>query len=106
MNGVTIKILMTLLVASTCNLAFAHTPLFDCFDNGDDSVSCEGGFSDGASAAGLHVRVLDDREKLLLEKIMEDDSTVTFLAPEADSYTVVFDAGDGHSVTLYSDDIY
>ena len=106
MNGVTIRILVSIFAISVSYSALAHTPLFDCFDNGDDSVSCEGGFSDGASAAGLHVRILDDREKLLLEKTMEDDSTVTFPMPEADSYTVVFDAGDGHSVTLYSDDIY
>ena len=39
--------------------AQAHTPLFDCFDNGDDTLTCEGGFSDGSSAAGVSIRVLD-----------------------------------------------
>ena len=27
--------------------AFAHSPLMSCFDNGDNTVTCEGGFSDG-----------------------------------------------------------
>ncbi|MBK1637032.1 hypothetical protein CKO19_14985, partial [Rhodovulum adriaticum] len=32
-------------------LAQAHTPLCACYDNGDGTVLCEGGFSDGSSAA-------------------------------------------------------
>lgn len=37
--------------------AFAHTPLCSCYDNGDETIICEGGFSDGSSAAGVRRRV-------------------------------------------------
>ena len=83
----------------------AHTPLCDCFDNGDDTVSCEGGFSDGSSAAGMAVRVYDDREKILIDTVMDADSSISFNRPPIENYTVVFDAGKGHLVTVYSDDI-
>ena len=38
-------------------LALAHTPLCSCYDNGDCTVTCEGGFSDGSPAAGVQMRV-------------------------------------------------
>jgi hypothetical protein len=37
--------------------ALAHTPLCSCYDNGDGTVTCEGGFSDGSSASGVQMRV-------------------------------------------------
>ena len=37
----------------------AHTPLCSCFDNGDGTVTCEGGFSDGR--AGSDLAVLHER---------------------------------------------
>ena len=47
------------LIVGGAAIAQAHTPLCSCFDNGDDTVTCEGGFSDGSSASGVPVRVLD-----------------------------------------------
>jgi hypothetical protein len=86
--------------------ALAHTPLCDCFDNGDDTITCEGGFSDGAAATGLPIRVLDERQKILLDGRMDDASTYSFDRPDVDVYIVVFDAGEGHTVTIFSDDIF
>ena len=51
--------LFALALMAASPLLFAHTPLFDCFDNGDDTLTCEGGFSDGASATGVGVRMVD-----------------------------------------------
>ena len=80
-------------------VANAHTTLCDCFDNGDGTITCVGGFSDGSSASGLPVRVKATSGKLLIEGVMTEDSEYTFDKPEGD-YTVVFDAGKGHQVEV------
>lgn len=85
--------------------AQAHTPLFDCFDNGDDTITCEGGFSDGSSAEGINVRVVDLQGKVLAQKVMGADGSVSFDLPN-EEYSVIFAAGEGHSITIFSDDIY
>ncbi|CAK7035313.1 MAG: hypothetical protein DELT_00538 [Desulfovibrio sp.] len=85
-----------LLFAST---AMAHSPMCSCFDNGDNTITCEGGFSDGSSAAGVKILVLDGGGKTLLEGKMNKDSEYTFNKPK-EAYKVVFDAGDGHKVEI------
>ena len=84
--------------------AQAHTPLCTCFDNGDETITCEGGFSDGSSAAGVTMRVFDKDNKLLIESKMNADSEFTFNKPTA-PYKVEFDAGPGHKVEIDGDDI-
>lgn len=44
-------ILMTSALLS-CQAAFAHGPVFDCYIEHDDQVKCEAGYTDGSSAAG------------------------------------------------------
>ena len=84
--------------------AFAHSPLCDCFDNGDGTITCEGGFSDGSSASGVKVHVKDGAGKSLIEGKMNEDSEYTFKKPSVD-YMVIFDAGEGHSVEVNGKDI-
>lgn len=79
--------------------AWAHTPLCSCFDNGDGTVTCEGGFSDGSSASGVPVLINSADDKLLLEGKMNEDSEFTFDKP-ADDYYVLFDAGEGHQIKV------
>lgn len=82
----------------------AHTPLCSCYDNGDGSVTCEGGFSDGSSAAGVQVRVEDGAGKVLIQGKMDDDSEFTFDKPAGD-YKLQFDAGEGHEITVHGKEI-
>lgn len=84
--------------------AFAHSPLCDCFDNGDGTVTCEGGFSDGSSAAGVKMSVLDGAGKVLQDGRMNADSEFSFKKP-GDAYVVLFDAGEGHKVEINGADI-
>jgi hypothetical protein len=84
--------------------ALAHSAVLSCFDNGDDSITCEGGFSDGSSAAGVMLRVLDARDKVLHEGKMDGKGTFTFKKPTGE-YHVVFDAGQSHVVTVDGSDI-
>jgi hypothetical protein len=82
----------------------AHTPLCSCFDNGDGTVPCEGGYSDSSSASGVRMLVKDDAGKILQEGKMSSTSDFTFSKP-ATSYTVIFDAGEGHSIEIKGSDI-
>ncbi|ADU62897.1 MAG: DUF4115 domain-containing protein [Pseudodesulfovibrio sp.] len=84
--------------------AYAHSPLMSCFDNGDGTVTCEGGFSDGSSASGVGMSVKAPDGKTLMEGKMSQDSEYSFKKPEG-GYTVVFDAGEGHTVVINGADI-
>ena len=82
----------------------AHTPLCSCYDNGDGTVTCEGGFSDGSSASGVEMRVEDGSGNVLVNGKMDEDSEFTFKKPDG-SYTVKFDAGPGHLVEVKGEEI-
>lgn len=84
--------------------AQAHTPLFDCFDNGDETLTCEGGFSDGSSAAGVSIRVLDAQGKVLEQGELDADGSIMLKRPSGE-FSVVFAAGEEHSITVLGDDI-
>jgi hypothetical protein len=67
-------------------------------------VTCEGGFSDGASASGVSIRVVDARDRVLIDGKMDDAGSFSFTKPD-EEFHVVFDAGDSHIVTIFGDDI-
>ena len=85
-------------------VAYGHNAICDCFDNGDGTITCEGGFSDGGKAAGVPLRVLDSTGKVLIDGKMTDKSDYTFDKPKVD-FRVEFDAGQGHVVTIDGRDI-
>jgi hypothetical protein len=85
--------------------AQAHTPLCACYDNGDGTILCEGGFSDGSSATGVRMAVLDADGNVLIDAEMDDNSEFVFDTPEGD-YSVLFDAGEGHKITVPASDIF
>jgi hypothetical protein len=84
--------------------AQAHTPLFDCFDNADETITCEGGFSDGSSAAGVSIRVVDAQGKVLEQGELDSAGAITLKRPMGE-FSVVFGAGEEHSLTVLGDDI-
>jgi len=87
----------------TCAL-YAHTPLLTCMDEGDGSVTCEGGFSDGSSAGGVKFRV-EQNGTVLINTKFNSTSEVNFKKPNGE-YTAIFDAGAEHIVYLKSDKIF
>ncbi|MFW5734817.1 MAG: hypothetical protein ACOCWR_07145 [Oceanidesulfovibrio sp.] len=99
---ITLSVLAGLLLAAS--VAFAHTPLCSCFDMGDGTVLCEGGFSDGSSAAGVKMHVKDGSGNVLIESQMSENSDFEFKKPEGD-YTVYFDAGEGHIIEIPGSEI-
>lgn len=86
------------------NSAAAHTPICDCYDNGDGTVTCEGGFSDGASAAGIPVSIVDSSGKVVIQSQMSDYSDFSFVKPKGD-FRVIYQGGDGHVIEIDSRDI-
>lgn len=85
-------------------VAYAHNAICDCYDNGDGTITCEAGFSDGGTAAGVPIHVRDTSGKVLVEGVMTERSDFSFARPEMD-FLVVFDAGDGHVVQIDGRDI-
>jgi hypothetical protein len=103
------RVVIALVALSTGALfagrADAHTPLCACYDNGDDTILCEGGFSDGATAAGVRLAVLDRSGNVLIEGVMNEQSEFIFSKPSG-AFTVLFDGGAGHQVRLSGTDIH
>ncbi|WP_087026300.1 hypothetical protein [Thaumasiovibrio subtropicus] len=96
--------LPVLLAALIPAAAFAHTPLCSCYDLGDGEVLCEGGFSDGSSAAGVEMSVVDGAGNTVLTGKMDEAGEYTFQKPEGD-YKVQFNAGPGHLIEIPGSDI-
>jgi hypothetical protein len=99
-----LRLLALLALAVGGAVAYAHNAICDCYDNGDETITCEGGFSDGGKAVGVPVRVLDAAGKVLVEGAMSDNSDFKFAKPRVD-FRVQFDAGQGHVVTIDGRDI-
>lgn len=95
---------LTTIGLSLSSAVSAHTPLCSCYDMGDGTVLCEGGFSDGSSAAGVAIRIVDDNGSSILEGELSEYSEFEFDKPSGD-YTVVFDAGPGHDIEISGKDI-
>lgn len=92
-----------LMLAILANSLFAHTAIMNCFDNGDETITCEAGFSDGSTASGVNFYVEQDGKKLLVDKFPES-SEITFKKFPG-VYNVVFDGGEGHKVSIKSSSI-
>jgi len=101
----TSAILATGLGFAVPSAALAHTPLCSCYNNGDGTVLCEGGFSDGSSAAGVRIAVQDSSGHVLIEGSLDENSEFIFDEPH-DGYTVLFDAGAGHQIEIRDQDVY
>lgn len=104
MHTLRLPVLLLGLVMFAGPQAQAHTPLFDCFDNGDKTITCEGGFSDGASAEGVVIRVLDAQGKVLEQGELAASGSLVLTRPEGE-FSVSFTAGTDHTITVLGDDI-
>lgn len=98
-------VLASVAVLVLASMASAHSPLFSCWDNGDGTLSCEGGFSDGSSAAGMEVRVQGkDGKEVLFSGKLDKFGELTFPKPSV-PFVVIFDGGPGHSVEVQGESI-
>jgi hypothetical protein len=91
-------------LAGLSQLAYAHNAICDCYDNGNETVTCEGGFTDGGTAVGVPMRVIDEAGKVLVEGAMGQSSDFTFAKPKG-RFRVEFDGGEGHLIQIDGRDI-
>lgn len=84
--------------------AAAHSPLLSCFDNDDGTVTCEAGYSDGASSAGQTVRVREASNRLILESVFGSDGTFSFKKPDM-NFVVEFIGDPSHFVSFDGEDL-
>ena len=68
------NIVVGLVIASSS--VFAHSAIMSCFDNGDGTVTCEGGFSDGSSASGVKFHVEQSGKAIISGKMTEDSEFI------------------------------
>ncbi|TYT75157.1 hypothetical protein [Desulfobotulus mexicanus] len=93
------SLFLSLILFAAVPLVHAHRAMVLCSDNGDNTITCQGGFSDGSSAAGVTMRIESTDNRVLMQGRMGEDSEFTFEKPRT-SFVVVFDAGADHRVTL------
>lgn len=93
------------LILASAGTALAHTPVCSCYDLGDGKIVCEGGFSDGSSARGVKIRVVDEEGNVLVKGKMDEFSEFEFKKPEEKPFTIIFDAGPGHKVKIPGRDL-
>lgn len=128
MNKKKLLVLVTLvLLFSVSQAAFAHTPILYVEDYHDGTIYVQGGFSDGSSAAGTAIYLVEDKkfagdtsvrdsyldkmgeessgeepelfqEKLIIYKTQLDDFSEAIIEKPIVNYKVVFAAGPGHNV--------
>lgn len=95
---------LAVLGLSAAAAAQAHNAICSCFDNDDGTITCEGGFTDGASAAGVPLRVYDQAGKVLVEGVLSKDGDFRFKRPGV-PFRVELNAGEGHVVKIDGRDI-
>ena len=95
-NGFTLLAALIVLLLATCP-AFGHTLFMNLTDNGDGTVSVEGMFSTGATAANLPLYLLDANEKQMLKIKLDENGEAEFKIPDQ-PYTVFLNGGPGHTV--------
>lgn len=104
MKRQTLAVLLVPMALATAAVAYGHNAICSCFENADQTITCEGGFSDGGKAVGVPLHVFDQAGKVLLEGLMSKESNFTFPKPKV-AFRVEFNAGEGHIVTIDGRDI-
>jgi hypothetical protein len=82
----------------------AHSPMLMCYDEGDGTILCEAGWSDGSSAAGSPVYLRDTSGNNLARGAVCPAGFIEFEKPRGE-FNVFFDGGEGHTLELHSSEI-
>lgn len=91
------------LLALSALPAAAHYPFCTCAAAGE-TITCDGGFSDGTSAEGVTLDVISYDETVLVPGKFDATSKVHFPKPAGEFY-ILFDAGPGHVVEVDWQDV-
>jgi hypothetical protein len=92
-----ISAVIAIFLAVTVSAAFSHTLYMNVLDNEDGTITVEGMFSTGSSAAGLPLYLENEKEEVIQKLKINEDGEATFKAPDV-PYTIFLDGGPGHTV--------
>ena len=87
------RILLFLITAFCCTVAFAHTPVCECKLKGRQ-VICEGAYHDGSGATGVTMAVMGYDGISLATGVLDRQSRYQFDLPTVPFY-LLMDAGPG-----------
>ena len=77
---------------------YSHSLLLNVFDNEDNTITVEGGFSTGEVAPGAQIRIESLASgEILYKKRLPQESELTIDIPK-ESYQIVLDGGPGHQM--------
>ncbi|WP_232300552.1 hypothetical protein [Desulfonatronovibrio magnus] len=85
--------------------ARAHSPLLMCYDEGDGTILCEGGWSDGSCASCTPIYVIDQESGGMLACGMLDRAGFFEFDKPGGDFVVLFDGGEGHTLELLSSEV-
>lgn len=91
------KLINILFLILTPIYLFAHSLVLNILDNQDDTISVEGMFNTGESAAGALIKLeaLDSGE-ILFQQRLSDDTEMIVKIPKV-PYKIILDGGPGHT---------
>lgn len=87
------KIILCILALSV--QVFAHKLILNVLDNGDDTITIQGSYDTGQSAANAKVILQSLNGEILYEKRLPDDSELTTNIP-TQPYKIILDGGIDH----------
>ena len=77
---------------------WAHSLLLNVFDNEDNTITVEGQFNTGESAAGALIKLEAlSNNAILYEKRLPEESELTIQIPK-EPYQIILDGGPGHQI--------
>lgn len=92
------KLIKTILIFLIPATLYSHSLLLNIFDNQDGTITVEGVFNTGESAAGAFVKLQAiESGEILFEQRLPDSNELTMAIPKI-KYQVLLDGGPGHIV--------
>lgn len=97
-----------LLLLGGASAAQAHESYMDCFDNGDNTVTCQAGYDDGSPPhAGDRVLLKDSTGKTLKEGKFDAEGSFSFERPDDQNFMVIFMGSEiGHTNRVNAGDLF
>lgn len=91
------KLINIIILVLTPIYLFSHSLVLNVLDNQDGTISIEGEFNTGESAAGALVKIITlNSEEILFEQRLTDDKEMIIDIPKI-PYKIVLDGGPGHT---------
>lgn len=91
----------------TGGAALAHEAYMDCFDNGDDTVTCVAGYEDGSPPTDRdRILIKNSEGKTIKSGNFDEDGAFNFGRPEDAGFMMIFMGSEiGHTIRINAGDL-